>query len=299
MHPNLTWSPRETALIEQLQERLASSSKHVFSLTDILSLIAQLRAEITFPKALSDRKFQRAVIENGIFQEIILTATHPFDSRRYQSGPFSNYELALSLRPGAYLSHGTAARLHHLTDLEPTTIYVNKEQSPKNFKGKLTQPGIERAFSNQQRQSGYIVTHKETQMVLLSGKHSNRLGVVKLTGSQGEALELTDLERTLIDIAVRPSYAGGASAVAKAYRTALPKVSVSRLTKMLEDLAYIYPYHQVVGFYLQNAGHPLPALQSLRDLGLHFDFYVEHGMKHTRFDSNWRVFCPADLDGTI
>ena len=46
MHPNLTWSPRETALIEQLQERLASSSKHVFSLTDILSLIAQLRADL-------------------------------------------------------------------------------------------------------------------------------------------------------------------------------------------------------------------------------------------------------------
>jgi hypothetical protein len=253
MHPNLTFSPRGTALVEQLKERLASSSKHVFSLTDTLSLIAQLRTEITFPKSLSDRKFQRAVIEAGIFQEIVLTATYPFDSKRYHWGPFSEYELALSLKPGAYLSHGTAAALHNLTEPAPTTIYVNKEQSPKNSKGNLTQSGIDRAFSSKQRQSGYIVTHQQTEMILLSGKHSNRLGVVKLTGSEGEVLELTDLERTLIDIAVRPSYAGGARAVAQAYRTALPKVSVSRLTKMLEDLSYVYPYHQVVGFYLQNA----------------------------------------------
>ena len=47
---------------------------------------------------------------------------------------------------------------------------------------------------------------------------------------------------------------------------------------MLRDLKYVYPYHQVVGFYLQNAGCPLSALQPIRDPGLHFDFYLEHGM---------------------
>jgi len=51
----------------------------------------------------------------------------------------------------------------------------------------------------------------------------------------------------------------------------------------------------VLGFYLQNAGCPLSALQPLRDPALRLDFYPEHAMKRTRFDSTWRLHVPKDL----
>lgn len=140
------------------------------------------------------------------------------------------------------------------------------------------------------------MTHDRTQIVLLSGKSSNRLGVVKIAGPQSEPLELTNVDRTLIDIAVRPTYAGGAKSVAKAYRNAFSQTSVSRLAKMLGELGYLYPYHQTLEFYLQNAGHPLSTLEPLRDLGLHFNFYLEHGMKGLRFDPTWRVHYPEDIN---
>jgi hypothetical protein len=159
----------------------------------------------------------------------------------------------------------------------------------------LVQTAIDRAFANKQRTSAYIVTHQKTRMILLSGKHSGRLGVTKTLGPQGEQLDLTDVERTLVDIAVRPTYAGGTTVVARAYRTALPKISISRIAKLLEALNYLYPYHQVVGFYLQNAGQPLSALQPLREPGLNFDFYLEHGMRQTAFDTIWRVHFPQGL----
>jgi predicted transcriptional regulator of viral defense system len=108
-------------------------------------------------------------------------------------------------------------------------------------------------------------------------------------------LDLTDVERTLIDIAVRPTYAGGAGVVAKAYRNALSRISISRIAKLLEELNYVYPYHQVVGFYLQNAGQPLSTLQPLREPGLNFDFYLEHGRKQTAFDPTWRVHFPENI----
>ena len=79
------FSPRESDLVEQLKERLGSSTKDVFPLANILSLIVRLRTENTSPKSLSDRKFQRAVVENKILQEIVLTATYPFDCKRYHS----------------------------------------------------------------------------------------------------------------------------------------------------------------------------------------------------------------------
>jgi hypothetical protein len=288
-------SPREAILRDQFHAKLVASSKNVFSETDLFQAALELRFEQGFPWSLSERNFVRRMIQDAVLKTIPLSATYPFEAKRYHYRTFTDYELALSLKPGGYLSHGTAALLHQLMDHDHTTIYINKEQSPKNSKGILTQAGIERAFASKQRQSSYIVRHGPTQIVFLNGKNSNRLGLTSKNGPQGEGLELNDVERTLIDIAVRPSYAGGAKNVARAYRNAGARLSVLRVAKMLEQLEYVYPYHQAIGFYLQNAGQPPSALQPLRDFGLNFDFYLEHGTKHSQFDPTWRIHFPDDI----
>ena len=138
--------------------------------------------------------------------------------------------MALSVRPRSYLSHGTAISLHSLTDQVPKTIYVNQEQSPKPLpSGELTQSAIDRAFSNQQRRSGYVLEYEQWRIVLLSGKNTGNLGVVKIVGPLHEQLDVTSVERTLIDIAVRPIYAGGVFQVLEAYRSARDRVSVNTL----------------------------------------------------------------------
>lgn len=63
--------------------------------------------------------------------------------------------------------------------------------------------------STKQRTSGFQLHHGRTTITLLNGKHSGRLGVITMQGPNGELLEVTDLERTLIDIVVRAAYAGG------------------------------------------------------------------------------------------
>jgi len=110
--------------------------------------------------------------------------------------------------------------------------------------------------------------------MLLSGKDTDQLGVQEVTGTQGETLELTNLERTLIDIAVRPGYAGGTENVLYSYGRAIQKISVDRLTEMIEELNYVYPYHQAIGFYLQRAGLDFKSLTSLRKLELKYDFFL-------------------------
>ena len=49
---------------------------------------------------------------------------------------------------------------------------------------------------------------------------TNALGVIEIQGSEDETLKVTGIERTLIDIAVRPVYAGGVFEVLKAYKLA-------------------------------------------------------------------------------
>ncbi len=128
----------------------------------------------------------------------------------YGWGEPSAYSLGLSLAGGSYLSHATALFIHGLTDQVPKTIYVNREQTAKpRGPARLSQPAIDRAFGTRGRTSKYVFLSETNRYVILSGKNSGRAGVARMTGPDGESLEVTGLERTLIDIVVRPGYAGG------------------------------------------------------------------------------------------
>jgi predicted transcriptional regulator of viral defense system len=228
---------------------------------------------------------------------------HQFRSERYNRkitrytwGKASLYELALSIKQRAYLCHATAVTLHGLGKLDRKTIYLNVEQSAKPMgSSSLAQVGIDRAFSGKQRQSNLIYTYNSSSIVMIAGKNTNRLGVEEIAGPASETIQVTNLERTLIDIVVRPAYAGGTSQVLKAYRAAKDRISVDRLVAILKQLAYVYPYHQPIGFLMQRAGYPEPGIDQLRALGLNHDFYLAHGLQQPEYSKDWRLFYPKDI----
>jgi hypothetical protein len=76
----------------------------------------------------------------------LIAIKHPLRTSRYHGGNFTAYELALSMRPDSYLSHGTAAFLHGVTTKRPDFIYANQEQSANEQTGSLTQAGLNNDF---------------------------------------------------------------------------------------------------------------------------------------------------------
>jgi hypothetical protein len=214
---------------------------------------------------------------------------------RYIRGEHSAEELAVSLQRDSFLSHGTALSVHGITTPEKI-IYVNREQSPKTQSNEITQAGIKLAFRNAQRQSQYIFKHLTMKYVLLSGKHTKRAGVTQVKASSGNALQVTDMERTLIDIVVRPAYAGGIERVAEAYATSANRVDVDHMVDLLRRLDHAYPYHQAVGFLLERAGQSPANCDKLASLGRQFDFYLDYRIKNPAFNQKWRIYYPASLD---
>lgn len=234
---------------------------------------------------LQEGKLKRVVLECDLYRPII----------RFAWGEVSAYHLGLSIRSGAYLSHASALFLQGLTDQIPKTVYVNREQSQKAQDGTLSQLGIDRAFSHKQRRSKYIFTHEGWQIVLLSGKNTGRLGVIPMASPLGEPLLVTGIERTLIDIAVRPDYAGGVYQVLQAFRSAKDRMSTNTLLASLKKLDYVYPYHQAIGFYLQRAGYERERWERIKRLPQDFDFYLAHDIHDRDYDQSWRLFFPKGL----
>jgi len=201
------------------------------------------------------------------------------------------------LKSDSYFAYYSSLFLHQLTLQIPKTVYLNfehKSEKRSNDSGtNLTQDAIDNAFNGSQRKSSLTFSFNDKKIVLTNGKFTNKLGVVK-RHNNNQWFEYTNLERTLIDIAVRPAYAGGVFEVIEAYKIAKGKLNVSRMSKYLEKLDYIYPYYQVIGFYLEKAGY------ADRDVEffikeMKFNFYLTYDIRRKEFSEKWKLYYPKGI----
>jgi hypothetical protein len=213
---------------------------------------------------------------------------------RYSWEEASPLALASSLKPEFYFSHYTAMFLHQLTEQVPKKIYLTWQQPEKDRHIKpLAQNKIDWAFAQRPRISENIAPYNDHQICILYGMHTGSLGIVELEGPEEEKMRVTNVERTLIDITVRPFYAGGVFEVLKAFKLAKDRVSINRLAVMLKKIGYIYPYHQAIGFYLEKSGvYKDSALNIFRKMEINYDFYLTYQIKDKAYSKDWRLFYP-------
>jgi predicted transcriptional regulator of viral defense system len=282
--------------LPQILEDISRHQRKIFTRSQIEQLLSENIETWGLNKKTSAKNFLEFLNSQGKLRE----AVFDFPSRketRYIWGEVTHFELAGSLKPNSYLTHRGAMYIHGLIDTFPETIYLNVEQ-PKDHERNsiLDQSGIERAFSNKQRVSNEIAIYDGIQVCIVHGQKTGGLGVIDMLWKSESQLRVTSLERTLIDITVRPIYAGGAIEVLNAYRRAKDNLSIEKLIKVLKKMNYVYPYHQAIGFYLDRSGKwSKSKLQKLRDIPMTFDFYLEHKMAHPKYSEDWRIYYPKEL----
>jgi len=274
-----------------------SQPRQVFDRSDIETILRDQRQFWRLANATTIRDFIMFLTKTTQLQ----TAKFEFPHRRivkYTWGDVPLYTLLLSLRDGCYLTHYTALYFHQLTDQIPKVININFEQAPKpRYPSlELDQGKIDLAFRSRTRMSNNITEYNGHEIRMLNGQFTGQTGVIEMRGPEGETLRITDVERTLIDIAVRPEYSGGVFEVLEAYKRASNRVSINRLAAHLRAINYIYPYHQVIGFYLTRAGsYRKSQVDLLRRFEIHHDFYLMHQIAEKEYSSEWRLFYPKGL----
>lgn len=278
-----------------LLEAFEQSGQRIYRRKDLSEMLARNREQWKLTSSTTTPGFLAYLLDKTELREITLSSEIYGEVTRYVWKDPSPYEVFLSLKPHSYLCHASAIFLHGLTSMIPEMIYVNSEQTPKPSGGGLNQQSLNRAFANKQRQSKLTYSFGSHIATYLSGKHSNRLGVVGKVGDRGALLPVTDIERSLIDAVVRPGYAGGLENVLQAFVGAKDVVSTNRMKAYLKQLAYVYPYNQSIGFMMSRAGYGGGSLDVMREMGVNYDFFADYGLRDTSYDPEWRMYYPRWL----
>lgn len=289
--------PPSKIKMELLTQYFESRPEEVFENTDLEYLYFEKLHEWNLPRSMNPRSFIQMLLTRGHLEKLHLRSKHYASPILYSwKGVATPLSVALSLqKEQSFFSHASAMWIHGLSE-HHKQIFLNKEQSAKPARpNSLSQESIDRAFQNQQRRSKMAYQFKGTTITLLNGKHTGRMDVETVKAPTGQEVDVTSIERTLIDIAVRPAYSGGVPHVLEAYKRARGRVSVSRLISLLGKFDYTYPYHQSIGFYLRRAKYGEEDQLLAKEKGVTFNFYLSHGLRNPSFDPEWRVYFPQSL----
>lgn len=267
----------------------------ILRLSEIENVLSMNRRQWKLPNSTNMIQFLEYLI---IRKKILKLIEFGPESRRekrylYVKKDLDTLTLALSLYSNSFLCHYSAVMFHDLTDEIIKSVYVNHEQSKKGKTGKslITQENIDKAFSKPMRSTNNYLDYNNQRIYIINGKHSDNLGVIE----RGE-IRVTDIERTLIDITVRPQYSGGVFEVLNVFEKAKGEVSVNRISAYLKKLDYAYPYHQAIGFYLEKAGYKENSLKLLENkFPINCDFYLTYNMQDKEYNKRWRIYYPKNL----
>ncbi len=293
MNPNKLRYTHRFKTEKAIRSTFEQQQHPVHALDELERLIESNRTNWELAPSARTKNVIGRLIKNKILFQHDIVFSEEESYTRYAYGEVSPYDLAVGLHPKAYLSHYSAAAFLNLTNQVPKTIYTTVEQSQRQVASgsELSQASIDRAFSLPQRQPLTKAQIGEYTIILLKGKHTNRTGVLTT-----ETIPHTGVERTLIDLAVRPNYSGGAFAILDMYRQAVTQgIAAAKIVSWLEKFNYTYPYHQSIGFLLEKAGYTGKPLASLKAMPMPFNFYLDYEMTDTAYSKEWKLYYPKGM----
>lgn len=215
-----------------------------------------------------------------------------YEVYKFSDANADSLDIAHSFFRKTHFSYFTALLINGLTLQIPKTIYLNYER-PKLYpaENNLIQSRIDDAFSKPPRISNNITELPQFNILYLQSKKYDNKGIVPFRG----IYKVTDIERTLIDVTVRPFYAGGVVEVLNAYEKAKDVLDISKLYGYYKSMDFIYPYHQAIGFYLQKAGYKESQYNLFKKFDFQFSFYLTYNMLHKNYSNEWNLYYPKGL----
>lgn len=232
---------------------------------------------------LFEKYFKRNKLVGDSSSEIYLISESKFDQ----------YDIASTRSRKAYFSHYSALSINNLTIQLPKQIYLTLERPTLALTNHsaILQKSVDFTFNKPPRITSNKRVYKTFAINFINGQNQNHIGIVPFRNDY----KVTDVERTLIDISVRPFYSGGVTQVLDAFINAKKFLDTEKLFEYYSKMNFGYPYHQVIGYYLQKAAYNKDSYIKFLSLPMELDFYLTYNILNKDYSEKWKLFIPKGL----
>ena len=284
------------AATELIRDNLYSDNIKAYTTYDIKNIFSLNRSDWKIAGYRTPDQFMSFLENKKIIKILKLKHQSTGSIKKILTEPDATKQnIALTIKKDGYLSNYSSMQIHQLTLQIPKSLYIsfNKGLDTKDIKkseNEITQENIDIAFSKPQRITSEVYKSEldNTRFYFIQKAHKEKnIGILS-----NDNYSYTDLERTLIDIAVRPAYSGGVFEVLNAFEIAKENVDINKLNTYLLELDYKYPYHQVIGFYMSKAGYTDEKISLFSNYLSKYDFYLTYNISNKEFDSKWKIYYP-------
>jgi predicted transcriptional regulator of viral defense system len=217
----------------------------------------------------------------------IYQVTSPFAS----SSPIQDYEILFEANPYCSLSHHTALLFHHLTDTYSHTVHVF-QPAPSSSDIPLGTTSRDWDFYDPP-QGKKLKKIGTTPVIWHSLTHTHGTREYR---EYGYTIQVTDVERTLLDGLLEPDWCGGFENVVRAWKEAQDRLNLALLVHYVDTFNSMI-LRQRVGFILKKLNLPHPALSSWKTTLSHggSSRLVAKNPFSSQYDEEWFLSINADV----
>lgn len=282
---------KKVPVIKDIIER---SNYKVLSKLELEKIVSEIN-DVWGLKSISRNDIKKFIVKQNFLKEDYIESEGS-DSFEIYYLPDSNidfFDIASSRSRLSYFSHYSAIYIHNLTLQIPKQIYLTLERKKIELNSNyLEQHNIDRVFSKPPRITSNKRNYKNFDINFINGQYQNLIGITRFR----DQYAVSDMERTLIDISVRPFYSGGVTQVLEAFANAKDRLDTDKLYQYYSHMNYIYPYHQVIGFYLEKAGYSEESYLKFLELNRsNLKFYLTYNILHKEYSKKWNLYYPKGL----
>jgi predicted transcriptional regulator of viral defense system len=272
MSQNLTFYSNSQGI--KLLETAVQSFGPIFTLQQLAALPAYQTAPTPRLQTLLSK------LARGGWVEILKRGTYAVKSPLY-STDIPPFAIASALVHPLAISHWSALAYHELTTQNPVMIQAStpsKVVTPEMRMGNTYRPRGRAAW----RAFGY-------EFEFIHVKQEAFWGFDQIWVNAWQQVNITDIERTALDLVARPDVFGGLAAAVEILEGSLGKVNVDRLV----DYALKYDMGSVikrVGWVLEKLGVKLNDLERLKAYPVRRYYPLDPGMGgHGSRNARWQV----------
>ncbi len=274
----------------QISHFIQNHAYHGFSIVNLRDIFYSNREEWEIAEYRKTHHFIDFLLKEGILIKLNLSR----EKIIYIKPGFNNFNISKAIKKDSYLAYFSAVSIHNLTLQIPKVIYSCVDRIYTNHQlSELTQERIDKSFSKPQRVSNNFYSYNNFKFYFFEKKiEHTEIGVIHNTNND---IKYTDLERTLIDIAIKPMYAGGVFEVLEAFKKSKKRLNVTKMKSYLDQFNYLYPYNQVIGFYLEIAEYNANQINIFYEKEKQFSFYLTHNIANKKFSKKWKIYYPLGI----